>query len=235
MSATRISSQPAIIEWCSPLACCDEVWEEAYQRFETAEMERLKFVKRLAALDVGNWNRDDSILEIFCGRGNALHAWFDLGFKSVEGVDLSRQLLEAYRGPGAQLYVGDCRDLKLPTASRDIIAVHGGLHHLPALEADLPLVFAEVARVLRPGGRFLIVEPWRTPFLDFVHRLIRIRALRACWPRLDALAVMTEREADTYFAWLSGSEFILEAFQRHFDPQISRFRLGKWHCVARPR
>jgi hypothetical protein len=46
---------------------------------------------------------------------------------------------------------------------------------------------------------------------------------------------MTEREAETCFAWLSASEFILEAFQQRFDPQISRFRLGKWHCVARPR
>jgi len=126
----------------APLACCDEDWEKACQRFETAEVERLKFAKRLAGLGARDWSRDQSVLGIFCGRGNALRVWFELGYSKVSGVDLSRRLLEAYQGPATQLYVGDCRDIKLPTASRDIIAAHGGSHHLPALQTDLPLVFA---------------------------------------------------------------------------------------------
>lgn len=233
MSASAPTSPRQIIQWCEPLVCCDPVWENAYQRFETPEEERKKFLHRLKEFGVHRWARDLEVLEIFCGRGNALHVWSDLGFRRLEGVDLSRRLLEAYAGP-AQLYVGDCRDIRLPNASRDVIAVQGGVHHLPDLRQDLPRVFAEVARVLRPGGRFLVVEPWWTPFLRLVHSGQNNRLLRRCWARYDALATMTEREATTYFRWLGESEFILAEFRRHFLVESQQINWGKWRAVGRP-
>jgi SAM-dependent methyltransferase len=223
-----------IIEWCPPLTCCDERWEEAYRRFETPEEERKKFRRRLEEFGVHTWDRSAEVLEIFCGTGNALHVWAELGYSRVEGVDLSRRLLEAYRGP-AQLYVGDCRELRLPDGSRDVIAVQGGVHHLPNLREDLPRVWAEVARVLRPGGRFLVVEPWWTPFLRLVHSGQNNRLLRAAWPRYDALATMTEQEAGTYFRWLGEAEFIRAEFGRRFEVEFERISWGKWRCIGRPR
>lgn len=225
---------PVITEWCPPLVCCDEVWEAAYRRFETAEEEKQKFRRRLEKFGVSAWDKNLQVVELFCGTGNALHVWADLGFRRLEGVDLSRRLLEQYQG-SAPLYVGDCRDIHLPDASRDIIAVQGGVHHLPDLRKDLPRVFAEVARVLRPEGRFLIVEPWRTPFLTLVHSGQNNRLLRACWPRYDALATMTEREATTYFRWLGEAEFILSEFDRHFTIEKRVIAWGKWQSSGRPR
>lgn len=223
-----------ITEWCKPLTCCDEVWEAAYRRFETPAEERRKFRKRLENFGVTSWDRNLAVVELFCGTGNALNVWAEFGFEYLEGVDLSQRLLQQYQGE-AKLYIGDCRDLHLPDASRDVIAVQGGVHHLPDLRGDLPRVFAEVARVLRPDGRFLVVEPWRTPFLSLVHSGQNNRFLRACWPRYNALATMTEREATTYFRWLSESRYILAEFGRYFSTEQQVIGWGKWQCVGRPR
>lgn len=73
-----------------------------------------------------------------------------------------------------------------------------GLHHLPSIPDDLEQCVSEVHRVLRPSGKFVMVEPRNTPFLQFAHQIVRIYPLRAV-PKIDALQVMIEREAATYF------------------------------------
>ena len=225
---------PAIEQWTAPLPCCDPEWEAAYRRFESPEEERRKFARRLRAFGVERWPRDAAVLELFCGRGGALHAWSDLGFTRLQGVDLSLDLLAGYRGP-ARLHVGDCRELKLPAASQDVVSVQGGLHHLPDLERDLPRVLDEVARVLRPGGRFLVVEPWATPFLDTLHAFRRSRAVRALWGRYDAFAEMVAREEATYFAWLARPAWIEEELRRRFATERRRVGWGKFNWLGRAR
>ena len=73
-------------------------WEAAYLRFETPEQEIQKFMKRLRKLGADDWPRDCEIVELFCGRGNGLHALERMGFRRLEGVDLSPRLLAQYRG-----------------------------------------------------------------------------------------------------------------------------------------
>src|SRR5258706_5037192 len=107
-------------------------WEEAYLRFETPEEEIQKFIKRLKFMGANEWPRNAEIVELFCGRGSGLRALHQLGFTQVEGVDLSPTLVAAYAGPG-KILVGDCRRLPFGNASKDILIVQGGLHHLPAL------------------------------------------------------------------------------------------------------
>jgi ubiquinone/menaquinone biosynthesis C-methylase UbiE len=231
----RIVSEPSIskiTEWCPPLECCDPAWEAAYRRFETPAEERAKFLRRLRRFGAHRWDRNLVVLELFCGRGNALRAWETLGFTQLSGVDLSRALLKQYDGP-ARLYQGDCRDLRLPAASVDVVAIHGGLHHLPEVKRDLPAVLDEVARVLKPGGRFLVVEPWRTPFLDLLHLPRHSRVLRKCWSRYDAFAEMTAREERTYFAWLGVPEFIEGELNRRFSVELRTVGWGKLNWLGR--
>ncbi len=239
MAAARVPDEaPAagaqIIRVHEPLTCCDPAWEEAYLRFETPLQEVAKFRRRLERLGASNWSRDVAIVELFSGRGNALHAWQQLGFSRLEGVDLSDRLLRQYRG-NATLYVCDARELAFEAASRDIVAVQGGLHHLQQLPQDLDRTLAEVARVLRPGGLFVAVEPWLTPFLSVVHALSEIRLVRRALPKFDAFAIMTERERDTYENWLRNHAMVLALLQRHFEPQHLRKRLGKLEFVGRRR
>lgn len=225
---------PHIVRVDPPLTCCDQAWESAYLRFETPEQEIAKFLSRLKRLGAQHWPRDAQAAEIFCGRGNGLQALARLGFTRLEGVDLSERLLEQYRGP-ATLYVCDCRKLPFDNASRDVLIVQGGLHHLPRLMDDLEATLDEAQRVLRPGGRFVAVEPWLTPFLRLVHAACRMRLARRCWSKLDALAIMTEREQATYEAWLARPQAILAALQARFEVQTCRTQLGKLLFVGRKR
>ena len=209
-------------------------WEAAYRRFETPDEEVAKFLKRLNALGAQDWPRDARVVELFCGRGNGLKALERLGFRHLEGIDLSPDLLADYAGP-AQTIAADCRALPLDSASRDVIIVQGGLHHLPALPGDLERVLGEVARVLRPAGRFVVVEPWLTPFLRFVHAVSANPIARRLWPKIDALQTMIEHERETYAQWLSQPESILRLLQAHFQTERLRIGMGKLMFVGRAK
>ncbi len=224
--STADPKSSALTFWCDGVECCDAEWEAAYARFESAEEELAKFTKRFRSMDVDRLPSDLQVVDLFCGRGNGLRALELLGFSQVEGVDLSPSLLERYRG-AAKLYVGDCRELKFESGSKDLIVVQGGLHHLPTVPSDLEDVLSEVQRVLKPGGRFMIVEPWLTPFLRVVHAACKVRTLRRAWPKLDALACMIEREQTTYEQWLSQPQVIESLLNRYFTRERRRVSFGK--------
>jgi len=209
-------------------------WEEAYLRFETPEEEIQKFLGRLRRLGASAWPMDTRIVELFCGRGNGLCAWERLGFTNLEGVDLSPRLVAKYEGP-AKCYVADCRHLPFPDASKDAAVVQGGLHHLLRLPEDVAQTFAETRRVLTSNGRVLFVEPWRTPFLTFVHFVAEKRVVRRLSAKLDALSTMTHYERQTYEQWLSQPEVISALARKYFVPLHESFAWGKWNFVGKPR
>lgn len=220
-----------LIHFGASRVCCDDLWEAAYLRFETAEQEIAKFIRRLRVLGADRWPRDAQIVELFCGRGNGLHALGCMGFERIEGVDLSASLLTKYKGP-AHGYVGDCRDLPFEERSKDIVIVQGGLHHLPALPGDLDRTLSEARRVLRDGGLFLAVEPWKTPFLVAAHAACASRIARRIVPKVDALAQMIEHERPTYEAWLGQPRAILDLLGTHFSTVRRSIAWGKLAFVG---
>lgn len=208
-------------------------WEAAYLRFETPQQEIRKFVKRLMALGVRKWPLDTEVVELFCGRGNGLHALGQLGFSRIEGVDLSARLLAQYQGD-ARCTVADCRQLPFADASKDALIVQGGLHHLQVLPDDLDKALGEMHRVLRKDGQLLLVEPWLTPFLKAAHLACRSAVLRRLSDKVDALATMIQFERHTYEEWLSHPQMIRELVYARFSPVRESFSLGKWSFVGRP-
>jgi SAM-dependent methyltransferase len=232
-SSSALYARP-VIHWEAGAVCEDDAWEAAYERFETPEEEIRKFARRYRRLGVDRLPRSSRVVELFCGRGNGLVALERLGFRSLEGVDLSPRLTARYRGP-AQLYVGDCRHLRFEAGSKDVVVIQGGLHHLPAVPGDLKQVFCEINRILQPSGRVAIVEPWLTPFLQVVHAASASRLLRRLWPKLDALASMNEREEVTYGAWLAQPRLIQRLLADSFVPERHFERFGKLLFLGRPR
>ncbi|HBV62552.1 MAG TPA: class I SAM-dependent methyltransferase [Rhodopirellula sp.] len=210
----------------SGTVCCDPAWEDAYKRFESPEEEISKFIKRLHLLGLENRPRDIRVAELFCGRGGGLTALKRLGFTRIEGVDLSETLL-LQNQTGATLHLADCRDLPFEDASLDAVIIHGGLHHLPNLPKDLEQVLSEIHRVLNTDGTFHAVEPWLTPFLRFVHAVIEIPAVRRCYAKGDALAVMIQHERETYEQWLSQPAPIRELLGKYFTAKMNRTAWGK--------
>ena len=209
-------------------------WEAAYLRFETPEEEIRKFVTRLKRLGSRQWPRDAEIVELFCGRGNGLIALQRLGFTRIEGVDLSPRLIAQFKG-AAKCTVADCRQLPFPERSKDVLIVQGGLHHLPNLPGDLDQTFSEMQRVLRKDGRVVFVEPWRTPFLDFIHFVSELPYVRRLSGKVDAFATMVENEIHTYKQWLDQPELIKKTARAHFVPVHESCSWGKWNFVGTPR
>jgi len=209
-------------------------WEAAYARFETPQEEIAKFTRRLLSLRAAEWPRDAAVVELFCGRGNGLHALSALGFTNLEGGDLSPVLVAQYKGP-APCRVMDCRQMPFPSGSKDVLIVQGGLHHLTTLPGDLELTLREAVRVLKDGGRFVAVEPWLTPFLRLVHFLSSRRLMRRCFSKLDAFATMVEHESQTYEQWLRQPEGILSLLRDCFEVELCSVAWGKLSFVGRKK
>jgi len=214
--------------------CCDPEWEAAYKRFETPEEEIQKFTRRLMRFGFDSMDRGLRIAEIFCGRGGGLVALQRMGFDRIEGVDLSDTLLEEYRGP-ATLHLADCLDLPLERQAYDVVIVQGGLHHLPTLPDDLERSLSSVTRVLKPEGKFFVIEPWRTPFLSLVHLIVEQPLMRRLYAKGDALAAMTDRERVTYEQWLGQPAAIKKSIEKFFETIRLETRWGKLAYVGSPR
>jgi SAM-dependent methyltransferase len=228
------SSVPAKLSPSEDTPELTDPWELAYSRFETPEQEIRKFVARLRELGAEQWPKNSAIVELFCGRGNGLHALQQLGFSQIEGADLSPRLLAQYYG-AARTTVADCRELPFADGTKDVVIVQGGLHHLPALPGDLDRTCAEIRRVLKGDGRVIFVEPWLTPFLRLVHAVCENPLARRCSAKLDALATMIEYERRTYEQWLTQPNLVLSVAEKHFAATQQSFAWGKWRFVGQPR
>jgi SAM-dependent methyltransferase len=207
-------------------------WEEAYLRFETPEQEIRKFIRRLRFMGATEWPRDAKIVELFCGRGSGLRALHQLGFTQIEGIDLSPSLAAVYTGPGT-IRVGDCRCLPFETATKDILIVQGGLHHLPTLPEDLDQTLAEAERVLKDDGLLIVIEPWATLFLSGIHALCRRQLIRTLSPKIDALENMIRYERETYEQWLDHPKLVLNSLHKAFRVERCHFKWGKIYFAGR--
>ncbi len=99
------------------------------------------------------------ILDLGCGTGRTL-AQIHRALPDAEltGIDLSPFYLESARRdvPSAVLRTGNAEALDLPSSSFDAVVSVFMFHELP--KNARRKVWAEALRVLRPGGRFVIVD-----------------------------------------------------------------------------
>ena len=212
-----------------------ESWEDAYLRFETPAEEIAKFQKRLNGFHQSNWPRESSVVELFCGSGNGLVALENLGFTDITGIDISASLLSKYGGT-AKTIVADCRDIPVPDSSVDIAIVQGGLHHLEGLKTDFPRTLEEVSRILKPGGRFVVVEPWMTLFLWFIHFVtLDFKAFNGLYSKFSAFHDMVRLEEETYIPWLANPAWIRTEFSRVFAREKETIGWGKLSAIYRTR
>ena len=127
----------------------------------------------------------DVLLDAGTGTGRALPALAAATGPTghVLGLDLTPAMLSAARDAGrgglADLVIADARRLPIPDARVDGIFAAGLVQHLPEPGAGL----AELARVVRPGGRLTIFHPAGRAALAARHG----RSLRADEPLAEAV------------------------------------------------
>jgi SAM-dependent methyltransferase len=91
-------------------------------------------------------------LDLGCGGGAHLPVLTGLGWRAI-GVDVSARQIELFRRTGGAAMVAGAARLPLADGSVDAVATI-----MTTTDFDeLPPVFAEARRVLRPGGRLVVV------------------------------------------------------------------------------
>lgn len=126
-------------------------WARTYEQTVLDEMD-LRLLARLRDVD---WAAARDVLDLACGTGR-IGAWLRTRTSAaIDGVDLTPGMLEKARARGIYRSLGeaDVRETGLPAAHYDIATMSLADEHVPALDD----VYREAARVLRPGGTFVLV------------------------------------------------------------------------------
>ncbi len=151
---------------------------------------RLRVVQLIA-----EW-RPARLLDLATGTGDlALAILNAMPEVDLTGSDFCQPMLDvaAQRGlPKEKLICADAMNLPFPDAGYDVVTVAFGLRNM----ADYPKALTEMRRMLKPGGRLLILDfslpqnLLRTPYRWYLHRIL---------PRIAG--IMTgHREAYDYLA-----------------------------------
>jgi ubiquinone/menaquinone biosynthesis C-methylase UbiE len=172
-------------EWCSDEA---RIQQAHYDRVASAYLtnlgyphteEYMKYWDRVLLEEV----REPlgTVAEICCGAGEASWMMRDRVTRAV-GVDISTAMLARARQrlphDRFAFLQGDATRLPLRDASFDAVFMLGGIHHVN----DRDALFAQVFRILKPGGRFYFREPLNDFFAWRWSRAIIYRLS----PALDA-------------------------------------------------
>ena len=103
-----------------------------------------------------------NVLEVGCGRGVGTELLFkQLGAAKVHAIDLdesmlkhARKRLAKYNSTQLKLETGDVTAIDAPSQSYDAVVNFAAIHHVPNWQAAI----TEIARVLKPEGRFFFQE-----------------------------------------------------------------------------
>ena len=91
------------------------------------------------------------MLEVGCGTGEAAERIADELGATVVALDISSRMVELTKARGVDARVGDVQELPFADCEFDCAVANWVLYHVPDLDRGI----AELARVLRPGGRLV--------------------------------------------------------------------------------
>lgn len=187
-----------------------------------------RHVEARRLLRMGGPMSGGSALEIGCGRGVGLGLVLDMfGADTADGFDLDPTMVArarkhvAHRSEQMRLWVGDAARIPSRSAAYDAVFDFGVIHHVPRWRDAI----AEVARVLKPGGRLygeevlarFILHPLIKRLFDHpMHDRFNAQELRAALEKAG-LVVEGWMPLSEWFVW-----FVAVKPAAEVGPVISR-------------
>ncbi|MBW1776486.1 MAG: class I SAM-dependent methyltransferase [Deltaproteobacteria bacterium] len=155
-------------------------------------MQRLEMVWFLQAADL---SPNPRILEIGCGRGAGARILLKkMHPRRIEALDLDPVMMHTAKGfltskerERISLLAGDSTRLPFHSASFDVVFGFGLLHHVPDWESAVK----EVARVLKPGGRYYMEELYPPLYLNAVTRRVLLHPTQNRFHSRDLKAALS--------------------------------------------
>ena len=140
------------------------------------------------------------VADLDCGPGHVGAYLHGLGLPVV-GVDLSPAMIDiaAATYPELRFQVGSMLDLDIPDASLAGVVAFYSIIHIPT--EQLPRVFAEIHRVLSPGGRVLVAfqtgdgTPTHRQDAEWLGHRVSLTAW--CLPLGDVVALLASASRST--------------------------------------
>jgi ubiquinone/menaquinone biosynthesis C-methylase UbiE len=123
--------------------------------------------------------RPSSALDLGCGAGHASYALARGGAGRVVAYDLSAQMLEVTaaearaRGHGQiEICAGPAERLPFPDTSFDLVVTRYSAHHW----MDVLAAVREAARILKPGGRLIVIDVLapESPLMDTALQTVEL-------------------------------------------------------------
>jgi SAM-dependent methyltransferase len=161
------------------------------------------------------------VLEVGGGEGElAERIQSELG-ATVVGIDQSERMVEIQRSKGIDAKVGDVQQLPFDDGEFDVAVAAWMLYHVPDLDRGL----AELARVLRPGGRLVAV----TNAEDHLQELWDLAARATATRRFTFRSESGEESLRRHFVEVHRRDAV--GWVTMDDAAVRRFA-GSWDALA---
>jgi SAM-dependent methyltransferase len=184
------------------------------------EYDRIRLAPPAEAIDWFLAGDERLVLDLGAGTGQLTRVLDDVDVVAVEPDERMREVLRA-RSPRARVRDGVAERIPLPDASVDAVVVGSAWHWFDPARA-----LAEVARVVRDGGRLGVAGLSPDPFVDWVADLFDTDA-EPHKGKVRGIYVDVELPADAPFTPVTTQEFVssvpmtpeavLELFATHSD------------------
>ncbi len=173
-------------------------------------LQRRLYHRRALWVERFNQNRAGRVLDVGCGRGLLLRAFQRQGWE-VQGTELSEPAARYASGTlKLPVRIGSLEELRFPSDHFDAVVMWHVLEHV----SDPRVVLAEVHRVLRPGGVFMVGVPnFGSP---------EARLCRNKWLHLDVPRHLTHFTRDSLRGALAQAGFTVRA-SCSFSPEYDCF------------
>jgi ubiquinone/menaquinone biosynthesis C-methylase UbiE len=178
-----------------------------FQEVERYRFDKLDYLPRV--IDYQGYS-GQSVLDVGCGLATDLSRFAAQGAR-VTGIDISAKAIDlaqknfAQRELDGEFIRMDGQAMNFPDNTFDLVYCHTVLHFTPDPEAMLK----EISRVLKPGGRALLMTINRSSWLFWLHRWAR---LKIDYMDAPVFHKFNYAEFDKLTAMFNEKELIVERF-----------------------